>query len=181
MHFPTPHLKKSEKRKASNDSGGDENDGAVLERKLTRKERKAKRAKEEKHEERNEEVPETSMVPEHEPIERTSSPLSLRSTTSSQISPATTRKDSAQEPSSPTRVPTTTTTLQDPLTKSPTTEDAQDAPSPRRSSRIRNSMHSVATTWTKARPYIERLNGTIMPLQPQGVEPYHAREGVRVD
>ena len=44
-------------------------------------------------------------------------------------------------------------------------------------------MHSVANTWTKARPYLERLNGTIMPLQPQGTgaEAYYARDGVRVD
>jgi hypothetical protein len=42
-------------------------------------------------------------------------------------------------------------------------------------------MESVAHTWTKARPYIERINGTIMPLEHQGTNAYYARDGVKVD
>jgi hypothetical protein len=42
--------------------------------------------------------------------------------------------------------------------------------------------HALTNTWTKARPYIERINGTIMPLEPQaGTTAYYARDGVRVD
>jgi len=41
-------------------------------------------------------------------------------------------------------------------------------------------MSSVADTWHKARPYIERLNGTVMPLEHQGVETYYQKDGVKI-
>lgn len=69
-------------------------------------------------------------------------------------------------------------------TSSPTEElrETQTEPTPRRSSRIKEMTHSVANTWTKARPYIERINGTIMPLEPQaGTKAYCQRDNVRVD
>ncbi|OAK95143.1 hypothetical protein IQ06DRAFT_381634 [Phaeosphaeriaceae sp. SRC1lsM3a] len=172
MHFPTPHLKKTEKRKASVESVVVDNDHQTLERKSTRRGRKPKRTKSEKAEEKEERAISPWTVQGNEPTERASSPMTLAST-SSQISPTSTRKDSAQE-ANPSPVPTSKDA---PPTDSTTPEPQQ----PRRSSRIRNSMHSVANTWTKARPYVERLNGTIMPLHPQGTSAYYARDGVKVD
>jgi hypothetical protein len=64
--------------------------------------------------------------------------------------------------------------------RQPTTTTSTN-PEPRRSSRIKASMHTVAETWTKARPYIERINGTIMPLEHQGTSAYYTRDGVKVD
>lgn len=206
MHFPTPHLKKTEKRKASVESVVVDNDHQTLERKSTRRGRKPKRTKSEKAEEKEERAISPWTVQGNEPTERASSPMTLAST-SSQISPTSTRKDSAQEACVHTHNPTRRTdtphhtpysnhpcisayTLTPPSNPSPvpTSKDAPPTDSttpepqqPRRSSRIRNSMHSVANTWTKARPYVERLNGTIMPLHPQGTSAYYARDGVKVD
>jgi len=162
MHFPTPHItKKSEKRKKSVDSGvGD--DDIVREEKITgtmSKKTKTKKAKVATNEDMN---PSRPASPSPSPPRATSLSSS--------------RKDSAQEPP-PTTLAITSPTTADAQTQTPDTE----TPTLRRSSRIKNSMHVVADTWTKCRPYIERINGTIMPLEPQGTKAYYARDGVRVD
>jgi hypothetical protein len=41
-------------------------------------------------------------------------------------------------------------------------------------------MQGVSDTWHKCRPYIERINGTIMPLEHQGTKAYYARDGVKL-
>ncbi|KAF2024687.1 hypothetical protein EK21DRAFT_117532 [Setomelanomma holmii] len=59
-----------------------------------------------------------------------------------------------------------------------TTEPPTDGP--RRSSRIKNIGQGMSDKWHKCRPYIERINGTIMPLEHQGTKAYYARDDVKM-
>ncbi|KAH3941467.1 hypothetical protein HBH53_201220 [Parastagonospora nodorum] len=153
MHLPG--TKKSEKRKASVVSLGDE---APVEKKEVKREKK-KKAK--SNQRKGEKIAAKSMTPDPQP--QASSPIIVDSSTIPPTMSSSDRVDSVTE--SP---PNTTLA------------HAHTEPTPRRSSRIKNSLHSVAQTWDKARPYIERINGTIMPLEPQaGAEVYYKRDGVK--
>ncbi|KAH5279929.1 hypothetical protein HBI70_081320 [Parastagonospora nodorum] len=153
MHLPG--TKKSEKRKASVVSLGDE---APVEKKEVKREKK-KKAK--SNQRKGEKIAAKSMTPDPQP--QASSPTIVDYSTIPPTMSSSDRVDSVTE--SP---PNTTRA------------HAHTEPTPRRSSRIKNSLHSVAQTWDKARPYIERINGTIMPLEPQaGAEVYYKRDGVK--
>jgi len=49
----------------------------------------------------------------------------------------------------------------------PTLAKEETAPS---SHHLRERLHSLSEKWDRVRPYVERINGTIVPLTPQGVD-----------
>jgi hypothetical protein len=182
MHVPTPHLhKKAEKRKASLDSVAHSDDAdappaPVVEKKTMKCKKKAKmnKAKKEKS---------------HTPEPRAVTPLSASpvpvAVADQPTSPHTT---TAQRTPHESYVPPPTHRLPpshpaNPLTNSlsPTSTADLEPETPRRSSRLKKSISSVSSKWDKCRPYIERINGTIMPLEPQGTTAYYKRDGVGVD
>jgi hypothetical protein len=42
-------------------------------------------------------------------------------------------------------------------------------------------MNKIGGKWHKVRPYVERINGTIMPLEHQGTAAYYNRDGIKLD
>jgi hypothetical protein len=98
MHFHTPHIKKSEKRKASITSVGAEDEAsAPIEKKTTKSKKKAKMTKHPKVKKDKSITPEATLVQHSSPPRALSRSLSL-----SQPSPPTmSRADSALEMSVP--------------------------------------------------------------------------------
>jgi hypothetical protein len=180
MHLHTPHITKGGKRKASIDSVVVE-DEAPTEQKITKSKRKTRKTKQPKVKTDQEHT--VSKTPEEPQPQPQSDPSLSPSRTAS---PVISRKDSMQEAYAHLTVCTEHDSTNPALRHDdPTSVDAhtqtEETTTPRRSSRIKNSMHSVANTWDKCRPYLERINGTIMPLEPQGTKAYYARDGVKVD
>lgn len=175
MHFHTPHLKKSEKRKASTDAVVIEDEPVLAKKKVTKpkKNKTAKQPKVAKQKARSK-----SKTPE-DPHPQPSPSLS-RSPTPTMASPPNNNmlRETYVLPHPSYRPVHRTNAISRPTTESIAQE--QSKTTPRRSSRIKNSMTSVSTTWNKARPYIERINGTIMPLEHQGLKAYYARDGVKL-
>jgi len=162
MHIPLT-TKKSEKRKASITSAASE-DGPVGSDEVAPIETKTKQRKPKQKRLRRKD---RTVTPENPHPQALSPPLSRSASAS------------VERIASPPRDNDTM------LRKSSTTNSAtpeHDTPPPRRSQRLRNSISSISETWHKARPYIERINGTIMPLEHQGdgAKAYYGKDGVKM-
>jgi len=183
MHIPLT-TKKSEKRKASITSAASE-DGPVGSDEVAPIETKTKQRKPKQKRLRRKD---RTVTPENPHPQALSPPLSRSASASVEriASPprdndTMLRKSYVKHTHTPSQLIThSTNTLPRSTTNSATPE--HDTPPPRRSQRLRNSISSISETWHKARPYIERINGTIMPLEHQGdgAKAYYGKDGVKM-
>jgi hypothetical protein len=61
------------------------------------------------------------------------------------------------------------------LTRSPTKPPSTTSTS---HTTVKEKMHKLDDTWNKCRPYLERVNGTIVPLRSQSVDEQREEERV---
>lgn len=181
MHIPHPPIcKKVRKRKASITSIA--SDEAQLAESSPAKQKKAKIDKETE--------PKTkarASTPEAHPLSPPPSRSLSRSVSPDRIASASSQRQTRDTMLRKTHVlylhlPST---LTDDISRSTATSstssasEPETAPTPRRSSRLKKSISNISEAWNKARPYVERMNGTFVPLDHKSPEAYQGRDGVK--